>query len=81
MQRNGGDPDAPSFHGCEAGGGKAMNADTKQKVTPADAERLRADLAQHKARYDGGAVSPAVFTVITNIERELAWAEHDRGQP
>jgi hypothetical protein len=57
-----------------------MTPDTKQKVTPADAARLRADLMQLKARYDGGAVSPAMFVIIRNIERELSWAEHDRGQ-
>jgi hypothetical protein len=59
---------------------RLRGADAEQKVTPSDTVRLRADLNQLKARYDSGAVSRAIFTVIRNIENELAWAEH-RGQP
>jgi hypothetical protein len=33
-----------------------------------------------KARYDGGAVAPAVYTIIKAIEVDLGWIEH-RGRP
>jgi len=41
---------------------------------------LRRDLAALKARYDGGAVAPAVYTIIKAIEVDLGWIEH-RGRP
>jgi hypothetical protein len=40
--------------------------------------RLRAQLAALRARYDDGAVSPAVYKVIRELEIELAWAEHQQ---
>jgi hypothetical protein len=39
-------------------------------------QRLRAELALLKARYDGGAVSPAVYQAIKDAETKLAWSEH-----
>jgi hypothetical protein len=42
------------------------------------AQRLRAELAHLRARYDYGAVSPAVFEVIKEIETRVAWIEHHR---
>ncbi len=46
----------------------------------AEERDLRAELGLLRARYDGGAVNPAVFTVVKAIETELAWLEH-RGRP
>jgi hypothetical protein len=40
---------------------------------------VRAELALLQARYDGGVVPQAVFSVIRSLEVELAWIEH-RGQ-
>ena len=37
---------------------------------------LRRNLAMLRARYDDGAVSPAVYRVIRAIETELAWRQH-----
>jgi len=41
---------------------------------------LGAGLALLQARYDGGAVSPAIFGVIKAIETDLGWLQH-RGRP
>jgi len=46
-------------------------------ITNSSAE-LRAGLERLRARYDGGAAAPAVFTVIKAIELEIAWIEHRR---
>jgi hypothetical protein len=43
---------------------------------PSHEQALRAALEWVRARHDGGAISPAVFSVIRMIEIELAWAEH-----
>jgi hypothetical protein len=40
------------------------------------AQRLRAELAHLRARYDHGVVSPEVYGVIRELESELAWLEH-----
>jgi hypothetical protein len=40
------------------------------------AQRLRAELAHLRARYDHGAVSPEMYSVIRELESELAWVEH-----
>jgi hypothetical protein len=37
---------------------------------------LRSELAALRARYDDGAISPAVFAVIRKLESDIAWAEH-----
>jgi hypothetical protein len=47
-------------------------------MTGTDVTRLRSALAQIRAQYDHGAVSPAVFRVIREIETEIAWEEHRR---
>lgn len=39
-------------------------------------DTLRAELAQLQARYDSGAISPAVFAAMRALETELAWIEH-----
>jgi hypothetical protein len=44
---------------------------------PADTQQLRAELKWLRARYDGGAVSNAAYTVIKKIETDISWAEHD----
>jgi len=41
---------------------------------------LRAELTALQARYDSGAVAPAVFAIIKRIETEAAWLQH-RGRP
>jgi hypothetical protein len=38
---------------------------------------LRAELEWLRARYDGGAISKAVFTVMKRLECDIAWAEHE----
>jgi hypothetical protein len=41
---------------------------------------LRAELAPQQARYDCGAVSPAVYGIIRAIGTEPSWLEHG-GRP
>jgi hypothetical protein len=36
--------------------------------------RLRAELAQLRARYDNGAVAPGIYAVIRKLETEIAWS-------
>jgi hypothetical protein len=43
-------------------------------------QRLRAELAHLRARYNDGAVSPAVYEIIKKIETTIAWSEHHRGR-
>jgi hypothetical protein len=38
---------------------------------------LRAELKWLRARYDDGAISTAVFTVLKRLECDIAWAEHE----
>ena len=45
-------------------------------LAAAPTSRLRDDLAWLRARYDEGAVAPAVYSVVKIIEIELAWHEH-----
>lgn len=40
---------------------------------------LRAELRQLQARYDGGAVEPAVYAVMKRLEADIAWEVHRRG--
>jgi hypothetical protein len=42
------------------------------------AAELRIELASLRARYDSGAVSPDIYTVIKQLERDIAWAEHQK---
>jgi hypothetical protein len=46
---------------------------------PSHEQALAAALAWVRGRYDSGAVSPAVFSVIRMIETEIAWLQH-RGE-
>jgi hypothetical protein len=48
---------------------------------PQPQQRFRFELEQLRARYDSGAVSPAVYQVVRKLETEIAWAEHCRGEP
>jgi hypothetical protein len=41
---------------------------------------LRAELKSLRARYDDGAVSPAVYVVVRNIEADIAWLEYTEQQ-
>jgi hypothetical protein len=54
---------------------------SQTKHYPHSTVELRAELASLRARYDSGAVSPTVYSVIREIETELAWAEHDQVRP
>jgi hypothetical protein len=45
---------------------------------PAHIPTLRAELASLKARYDSGAVHPAIFAIIKQIETDIAWRVHAR---
>jgi len=40
------------------------------------AAQLRWELQLLRARYDAGAVSPAIYKVIPEIETQLAWLAH-----
>jgi hypothetical protein len=40
------------------------------------AQKLRAQLEHLRARYDHGAVDPAIFEAIKQIEVKIAWSEH-----
>jgi hypothetical protein len=42
---------------------------------------LRAELALLRARYDSGAVAPAVYIVIREIETDIAWIKHQQVRP
>jgi hypothetical protein len=47
-------------------------------MTDNQQQQLRFELEMLRARYDSGAISPAVFQVVRELETELAWAEHSR---
>jgi hypothetical protein len=40
----------------------------------------RQELKFLRARYDGGAVSPAVYAVIRSLEIEVAWSDHENDE-
>jgi hypothetical protein len=44
-----------------------------------NALRARVELEQLRARYDGGAMSPAVYDVIKLLETKISWSQHHRG--
>ena len=49
-----------------------------RRTAAGEAHRLlRAELEWLRARYDGGAISTAVFSVVKRIEIDIAWAEHE----
>jgi hypothetical protein len=39
-------------------------------------KHLQEQLAYLRARYDSGAVSPAVYQAIKKLESDVAWLEH-----
>jgi hypothetical protein len=41
---------------------------------------IRIQLALLRVRYDCGAVSPAIYGVIKELEVEQAWRDHHRAQ-
>jgi hypothetical protein len=49
--------------------GKSKNATRGTQPTLAD--RLRSEIAQLEARYDSGAVSPAIYAVLKKLRQEL----------
>jgi len=52
---------------------------TRKPEFPSHEAALRSALGWIHARYDDGAVSPAVFSVIRMLEVELSWLAH-RGE-
>jgi hypothetical protein len=46
------------------------------QVTLRSTDLLRLERASLLARYDGGALSSAVFAVIKGLEIEIAWRQH-----
>jgi hypothetical protein len=57
-----------------------QNSLPQRKVDfPTHEAALRSPLAWIRARYDSGAVTPAVLSVIKMLETELAWRRH-RGE-
>jgi hypothetical protein len=55
-----------------------MHATPQLFSTTGSTAALRSELAALRARYDDGAISPAVFAVIREIETDISWAEHRR---
>ncbi len=39
-------------------------------------QALRSELQALRARYDDGAVSPAIYARIKQLEAEIAWLDH-----
>jgi hypothetical protein len=42
-----------------------------------DAARLRSEIAQLEARYDGGAIPPGIYLLALRLRNELARMERD----
>jgi hypothetical protein len=40
-----------------------------------DAARLRSEIAQLEARYDGGAMPPGIYALVVRLRNELARME------
>jgi hypothetical protein len=56
--------------------GKEGEEKVRQRET--EIERLRAQLKWVRARYDDGAMSPAAYAAIKQLEADIAWSEHKR---
>jgi hypothetical protein len=54
---------------------------TTPSTTATSTATLRSELEWLRSRYDSGKVSPAVFSVIKDIETAIAWAEHREVRP
>jgi hypothetical protein len=50
------------------------NPETPPKAV--QAAELRWQLLQLRARYDTGAVAPATYKVIRELETDISWLEH-----
>jgi hypothetical protein len=55
-----------------------MTADTKQTTA---SQILRGRLEQVRARYDSGAIPPALYEAVKQMECEISWSEHKERQP
>jgi hypothetical protein len=55
-----------------------MYATPKLSSTTSSTVALRSELPALRARYDDGAITPAIFAVIREIETSIAWIEHSR---
>ena len=49
---------------------------TTPRITSNSTAALRSELAWLRARFDDGKVSPAIFTVIREIETSISWTQH-----
>jgi len=41
-------------------------------------KQLRSELLMLRARYDDGAVAPAMYAVIRKLETDIAWLENQQ---
>src|SRR5262245_31799163 len=68
----------PSWSSCLEENKTVSNLPESYSAGKAE-QNVRAELARLRARYDGGAVPQAIFTIIRTLECELAWIEHGKG--
>lgn len=45
-------------------------------ITHKSTAELRMELAHLRARYDSGAVAPAIYLIIRVLETDISWTEH-----
>jgi hypothetical protein len=50
-------------------------------TTTTSTAALRSELEWLRARYDGGTISPAIFSILKAIEHEIAWREYTQVDP
>jgi hypothetical protein len=50
----------------------------RREETGADIQRASEELEWLRARYDDGAVSPAMYAVIRTIKTNISWIEHQQ---
>jgi hypothetical protein len=49
---------------------------TESPITFASTSLLRLERLMLLARHDSGALTPATFKVVRQLETEISWAEH-----
>jgi hypothetical protein len=54
----------------------SVGAGEDQVMHPVRPAELRGELFRLRARYDDGAVAPAIYGVIKLMETELSWVRH-----
>jgi hypothetical protein len=65
-----------TIDGCESASGSARPVMNDREYICA----LRDELATLRARYDGGAVPVATYSVIKELETTISWLEHCAGR-